>query len=336
MKELQKNGRKLSTIQDNRPDAGYDTELIARVSYYYYVEGLTQNSVAEKFGISRIRVNRMLAQARAIGLVKVRIASSLNLKLEADLENKFGIDKAVVVPTPENKLHLHEAIAAAAGVQLSNRLQDGMSIGVGWGRTLRMSVGFADKRKLAGVSIVSLLGGLTRGSVMNTYETASRLADLYDADCYYIAAPAFADDEETAQVLRAQSSVRDVFARARKINLALLSVGALNTHSTMSRLGLISAEDVKSLNASGAVGDLCAQWIDREGRVVDHPLNRRVIAFSVDELSSIPCVILASGGSEKVAAIHAALQRKIVSVIITDEQTAQELLSKKLKRNMFF
>lgn len=327
MKEPQKNGRKLSTIHDSSPGAGDDTELIARVSYYYYVEGLTQNTVAEKFGVSRIRVNRMLAQARAIGLVKVRIASSLNLKLEAEVEHKFGIDKTVLVPTPDNAQRLHEAIAAAAGVQLSTRLQDGMSIGVGWGRTLRMSVGFADKRKLSGVSIVSLLGGLTRGSVMNTYETASRLADLYDADCFYIAAPAFADDEETAQVLRDQSSVRDVFARARKIDLALLSVGALNTQSTMSRLGLISAADVKSLSSNGAVGDLCAQWIDAEGHVIDHPLNRRVVAFSVDELGNIPIVILASGGKEKVAAIRAALRRRLVSVLVTDEVTARDLLA---------
>ena len=327
MRDLQKSSRRISNMRDSGPDASDDTELIARVAYYYYVEGLTQNRVAEKFGISRIRVNRMIAHARAVGLVKVRIASSLNLKVEADLERKFGIEKAVVVPTPENIQNLHEAIAASTGLLLSNRLQDGMSIGVGWGRTLRMSVGFADKRKLTGVSIVSLLGGLTRGSVMNTYETASRLADLYDADCFYIAAPAFADDEETAQVLRDQSSVRDVFGRARKIDLALLSVGALNTQSTMSRLGLISDTDVDSLTACGAVGDLCAQWIDADGHVVDHPLNRRVVAFPVDELGNIPCVILASGGKEKVAAILAALRRRLVSILVTDETTALDLMA---------
>jgi DNA-binding transcriptional regulator LsrR (DeoR family) len=326
VKKMTKNGRGHSTLNATGSTPSEDREFLARVAYFHYVEGLTQNIVAEKFGISRVRVNRMLAQARSIGLVKVRIDTSLNLRAEADLEKKFGLERAVVVPSPDNAMHIPEAIAAAAGTQISDRLQDGMSLGVGWGRTLRMSVGFADKRKLTGVSIVSLLGGLTRGSVMNTYETASRLADLYEADCFYIAAPAFADDEETARVLRDQSGVRDAFDRARKIDVALLSVGALNENSTMSRLGLIGASDLESLSQKGAVGDLCAQWIDANGHVVDHPLNRRVIAFSVDELANIPCVILASGGKDKVAAILATLKRGLVKILITDETTALDLL----------
>ena len=44
------------------------------------------------------------------------------------------------------------------------------------------------------------------------------------------------------------------------------------------QVGLISNADATSLLKSGALGDICVQWIDAAGEVIDHPLNRRVIA----------------------------------------------------------
>ena len=46
---------------------------------------------------------------------------------------------------------------------------------VGWGRTLRLSIQSVPRRQLSRLSVVSLLGGLTRGSAMNPHETASHL-----------------------------------------------------------------------------------------------------------------------------------------------------------------
>ena len=88
-------------------------------------------------------------------------------------------------------------IGNAAGEFLNGALKDGMSVGVGWGRTLRLSLRSVERRPLRRLSVVSLIGGLTRGSAVNPHETASHLADLLDAQCYYIAAPALADSQAT-------------------------------------------------------------------------------------------------------------------------------------------
>ncbi len=304
--------------------------LMARAAWAYYVEGLTQNDIARKLGLNRVRVNRILAQARERGIVQVRVNSSLAISTEAALAKRYGLDQAIIVPTPSDPSLLPHSIATAAGVVLSDRLQDGMSVGVGWGRTLRLSVRAMERRQIHDLSVVSLLGGLTRGSVMNTYETASRLADIYGAGCFYIAAPAYADSEATARVLRAQSSVQDAFERARKIDIAFLSVGSLTEDSTMRRLGLLDKADTESLRATGAVGDFCAHLIDVHGKVVDHPVNRRVLALAVDDLRDVPTVILASGGQDKLKVLHAALSLKTVTIFVTDETTAHHLLANDL------
>ena len=51
--------------------------IMARASWYYYIEGLTQNDIAARLGVHRTRVNRILAQARTRGIVQVRINLSL-------------------------------------------------------------------------------------------------------------------------------------------------------------------------------------------------------------------------------------------------------------------
>ena len=44
-------------------------EAKVRAAWLYYVEGLTQEQIAEALGLSRIKVIRMLAAARSEGLV---------------------------------------------------------------------------------------------------------------------------------------------------------------------------------------------------------------------------------------------------------------------------
>jgi DNA-binding transcriptional regulator LsrR (DeoR family) len=307
---------------------GRDEHLMTRAAWLYFVSGLTQDDIGKSLGLTRLRVNRLLAQARDLGIVQIRINSRLAecVALEEALKARFGLTEAVVVPSPPDESTLPQVIGAAAGAVLDARIEDGMSIGVGWGRTLRISLQSVPRRQLSGLSIVSLLGGLTRGSAINTYETASHMADLFGAQCYYVAGPAMADSARSRDLLMQQPILREAFQRARSIDIAFLSVGSVAPDATMAKVGLIDARELKSLVGAGAVGDLCAYWIDERGVIVDHPLNRRIIAISPADLKAVPCVILASGGRSKIGVLHGALQGGLTDVLVTDEIAAQGVL----------
>jgi DNA-binding transcriptional regulator LsrR (DeoR family) len=302
-------------------------QLAVRAAWLYYIVGMTQAQIAKRFGINRVKVNRLLADAREAGIVQIRINAALAdcVKLEEALRGRYACREAVVVPTPDDPSAVAGVIAVAAAGVLSARLREGMAIGVGWGRTLRLSLPSIERRSLRRLSVVSLLGGLTRGSVMNSYETASRLAELFGADCVYIAGPVFTDSEATRDVLMRQPPIADALLQARRVDLALVSVGALHARSTMVGLGLINREDIASLRRAGAVGDVCAHWIDAEGRLVDHPLNRRVLAVSPFDLRR-GSIVLASGGDDKVSVLHGALVAGLCDTLVTDERTASALL----------
>lgn len=306
-----------------------EEQLATRAAWLYFVAGLTQAQIGKKLGVNRIRVNRLLAFARDEGFVQINITGRLAgcIDLEQRLKARYGLDDAIVVPTPPDQALVPQVIATAAGAALAERLRDGMSVGVGWGRTLRLSLQSVPRRPMKRLSVVSLLGGLTRGAAMNPHETASHLADLLDAQCYYVAAPALTDTSSTRDVLIAQPMLREVFEKGRRVDLAFLSVGELSTTNTMSRVGLLSRVEAEELSRAGAVGDICAHWINDEGRLVDHPLNSRVVALSPECLRDIPCVMIASGGRAKTAALRAVLKGGMTNVVITDEQAAKAVLA---------
>jgi DNA-binding transcriptional regulator LsrR (DeoR family) len=305
-----------------------DEQLATRAAWLYFVAGLTQVQIAKKLGVNRIRVNRLLSQAREQGMVQIRITGRLAecVALEQRMRETFGVGEAIVVPTPPDQALVHHVIAAAAGEALTARLQDGMSVGVGWGRTLRLSLRSVPRRPLKRLEVVSLLGGLTRGSAMNPFETATHLADLVGAQCYYIAAPALAGSVAARDLLMEQPMIRDVLERARKVDLAFISVGALAANATIQRLGLIDQNEAEILRKHGAVGDLSVHWLNEQGKMVDHPLNQRAVTMPLEYLNDVPCVMIASGGKDKVSVLHGALRLGVVDVVITDEATAAGVL----------
>jgi DNA-binding transcriptional regulator LsrR (DeoR family) len=132
-------------------------------------------------------------------------------------------------------------------------------------------------------------------------------------------------------MLMNQPMLRDVFERGRTVDLAFLSVGELAAASTMTTLSLINREEVSTLKDSGAVGDVCSHWIDANGDLVDHPLNGRAVGLPPQYLRDVPRVILVSGGKAKLLAMHGALVARYANVLVTDEQTAQQLLTLKQK-----
>src|SRR5438477_1671336 len=87
------------------PQVDREEQLATRAAWLYFVAGLTQAQIGKKLGINRIRINRLLAQAREEGMVQIRITGRLAecVALEEKLKSRFDLEGAVVVPTPPNQ-----------------------------------------------------------------------------------------------------------------------------------------------------------------------------------------------------------------------------------------
>lgn len=327
----------MSDDKDREPtESGGDerAQLLARVAWLYHIEGLTQQQIARELGLHRLKVMRLLARARQDGIVQVSIHSPHLgcLELEKALTGRFGLKQAMVVPSPLDPAATQDVIGAAVGHFLNRRLQPRMSLGLVSGRTLYGALSVLEPRALPGLEVVSVLGGLTRRAAMLPYELTHRLAHLYGATCYYMPAPSYAESRSARDEFLGQALVREIMRRAQAVDVAVLGVGRLTSRGVIRSYDLVDEEEVASLIAAGAVGSLLGRFIDATGRLVDHPMNERVVGLSHEKLAQVPEVVLCGGGEDKAVAMAAVLTGGLADIVVTDEAAARAILERAAPR----
>ena len=308
-------------------DNALTDDLRTKVAWLYHMEGLTQDEISKTLSLSRSRVLRFLATSREKGIVQIRVMTKLShcVELERSLESRFGLERAIVIPKPKNVAGTAEIIGSVLGAYLADVIRENMVIGLGWGKTLTASLRAIPQQENSGISVVSMLGGLTRVSGVNPSEFAWRLADRLSAECYLMAAPVFALDARMREALLSHPDMQEILRRASRLDLALLSVGELSPLSTVSEYGLLERDELAALERQGAVGDILCRFIDIEGNIINHPVNERVIAVDPRDLKGARKLVLASGGWQKYAVIRGAMKLLRPHVLVTDALVAERL-----------
>ena len=303
-------------------------QLRARIAWYYYVAGLTQQEISDRLGIARARVNKIAGQLRAEGsvVVDIRLPLASCVELEEQLREKFRLKYVAVVPASDNEEQQRRMIGDAAGIMLDDLIDDGVCISVGWGRTLSVSIKRLRPRQLSKCSVVSLMGGLTQASETNTFDVTTELAKTLGANCYFVTAPVYCPSVESREILLTHSGVNEVIERARKSDIAIVSCGDLTPGTKLTTIGNVR-ERLPELKKIGAIGEILGTFLDANGVPVNHTLNQSVIAMSPQDLKSIPTSILISGGTYKAKIIQAILKAGYVNCLVTDEAVAQRLIS---------
>lgn len=316
------------SLQSLLPGATEEAEhLRARIAWYYFMGGMTQQEIATRLGLSRLRVNRIVGQLRIDGSVHIDLRLPLAgcVALEERLRARFGLTTVSVVPTVADEANLRRSIGEAASAILEPELTDGRGVAIGWGRTLRAAVTRIAPRRLQDAWVVSLMGGLARGSGTNTFEVSTALAQTMGAECFYFTAPIYCPSHDSKATLLTHYGLAETMRRAQSAAVALVTCGDLSDRSLLGRTQAVR-ESRDSLQAAGAVGDLLGVFFDADGQPVDHPLNACVMALAPDDLRRIPMTIMAAGGPHKAPLMRGLLRAGYVKSLATDEATALSLL----------
>lgn len=307
-----------------------DEQLLVRIAYACEIEGLTQAEAAERFGLTRLRVNKGLSDLRQRGILRVSIDSiyAASAGLEWRLADRFGLTRAVVVPSPEKPASVTPLVSAGLGGHLGILLQDPAMrrFGMSWGNTLNLATRHMQPINRPDLEIVSVMGGILRGSDVNGYEITTRLADLCNAQHSFFVAPVYAGSSASRRMFMEQDVIVEGLEKLRGCDAVALAAGDLSS-SLLVRDALPRDVDLADLVQLGGVGDIIGHILDAEGRLVDHDINRRLVGLTLDDLRAIPNVILAAGGMHKVPVICAALRAGFVDTLVTDEATAEAVLA---------
>ncbi|HEX7075256.1 MAG TPA: sugar-binding transcriptional regulator [Hyphomicrobiaceae bacterium] len=301
----------------------------ARAGWLYYVAGNTQDQIAAKLGVSRQSAQRLVSLAVSEGLVKVRIDHPIAgcLELGRRLQGRFALDYVEVVPSDPASRSTTIGVAQAAAAEIERRLapSEPIVMAIGTGRTLKAAIEQLAPMECPQHKIVSLTGNIAPDGSAAFYNVIFTLADTVKARSFPMPLPVISSSPEERELLHNQPMIKSTLALAAKANVTFVGIGDLGPEAPLFVDGFITPAELKALQKAGAVGEIVGWAYDREGRLVEGITNERVASAPIPSREN-SLVIAAAMGERKLPGIFAALKRRLVNGLITDERTAAALL----------
>jgi len=315
----------MASLSADRPS---EVVLAARVARQFYLEGVSKVDIADRLGISRFRVARLLDSARESGLVRIEIGlpgGALDAGLSAELCSVFGLRHAFVFNFAEDESpHLRQRLGEAAGQVLMDLITPGDVLGLTWSRTLSGLT--AALTQLPPCPIVQLTGAVPPPDGRDLLELVRGVARVGGGTAHAFYAPMLVSDAQTAAAIRRQSDIAEAFALIPSVTVAVVSIGAWGPGLSTIYDAITPAER-EELAAAGVHAEMAGVFIGADGRALATPLDGRMIVAPVPLFARIPFVLGVAYDAAKCPAVLAAIRGGLVHGLVTHTSLARGLLS---------
>ena len=296
----------------------------------YYFDDFSQKEISEKLGISRPQISRILTSAKENNIVNITIDNPFEdeTKLEKALISKFKLKDALVLKNNHfTKNARNEENGKIFEEYLNSIVPEKAKFGVMSGHTISRLVFNIHHLPRKGLEIVPLMGGLGyENSGLHANSIAQRLGEISGGKNYVLNAPVVVQSRQAKEILLRESEIASVLALGQQCNLTLVGIGQINRSSTTAIAGKWTENDITELQKAGAVASVCNSFLDKNGLLIHAEVSERSIGQTLETISSSK-IIAAANGKEKVDAIRAALKSGYLGVLVTDIETAKEILS---------
>lgn len=308
------------------------TEYLLKVARLYYQENLTQQEIADSLNISRIKVHRMLTKAREEGIVKIELRAFPQdfTELEIKIERSFGLKQCIIVPTSDSTAITYRGFADALNSVIDRYYKKGMSIGVGWGHTIKGTVEKMKFTKKYNVKVLPVIGGsglVYANDDIHANSIVSLLARKSGATGYILNCPAIIDSLASREVFLKENIIKTIVDQFESLDLAIVPIGYVGPDITLTKTRDIMIEDIEYLESLGVVGDINSNFIDANGKLVPNRIQDRIINVTLESLKKIKNTIAICNGEKKIVATKAALKSGVINTLIIDSCIAENLLS---------
>lgn len=302
-----------------------DRALLVKAARMYYEQELSQDQIAAEIGVSRSNISRMLTDARAQGIVQIKIVEHAmrDALLESRLLELLPI-KHIRVARILDGIDETTAVGILAAEALVERLKPNSTVAISWGTTLHAMINALESEYLPGVQLVPMVGGMTTLSTSASGDDlirimASKLSATYET----ILAPAVVSSVDARDAFSAEPTVANVLDRATEADIAVVGIGAARSSSTMELLDTAGLpEKLHNSLLHSMAGDMAARFYDIDGKELDHPWNDRIIGVELEQIRRIPYVIGAAAGNAKSLAVLGAIRGGLVNEAIISSSTA--------------
>jgi deoxyribonucleoside regulator len=289
--------------------------LLAQVSALYYLDGRTQDDIAQRLRLSRAKVSRLLHAAREAGLVRifVRPPPGTFLSIETELEARFGVREVRIVPSScdEPLEETRRKLGAAAAADLVRSAKSGQTVGLVGQELLASMVDAATLRVAADVRVVQGLGWEHGSSPQRTLaDLVLDLARRIQGTAVVLPAPSVVDSEQVRRSIEVDPQISDVLH-------TLDALDTLYTEIAPPASGVVDAS-----NQPTPLGRIAFRHFDCRGQLLGAAVDGHIVGLTIDQLRRARHVVALAHDPAQAHVIAAALRTRLVGTLVTDHRTA--------------
>jgi deoxyribonucleoside regulator len=305
-------------------------EAIIEVTWCYYQDGMNQNEISERLGISRATVVNYLSEARRRDYVRITLDSNIfrNQELARRLTETFGLQDAIVVPSaPGGSDQSLDRITRVVADWLPSLLEPGDRLGVAWGETVYRVAEAAPRVTVEGLTVVQLVGSRPAALGFAAETCSATLARRYGAHCVNLHVPLLLSDRALVERLKQEPVIQMQLEAVANCNKTIFACGTCTEDSHVVHTGLLDRSDVDACAEKGAVGVICGRLIDYDGNGLEREIEDRMIAVTLDQMRNKDMGLLVGSGPDRAKPMLAAIRGGYATHVATCSETAAEMLN---------
>ncbi len=303
---------------------------LALIAQMYYEEGKNQQEISEATGINRSAISRLLAEARANGIVNIQINYPWrDIELEKKVLAAFPGLKKVYIPSCTDPSYetMLKTLGFFSAKYFTNKIKNGMIVGISWGRALHEMIDQIPYKAMD-IELVQITGATGHEGLIKDGPLLSRLlSDKLQCPCQYLHVPFIVENQMLSEAMKKEKVINYTLQYAKKSDYTFTGLGSTKEGLyTIKETGYITDKEWIEIKKTGAVGDYLGVHYDINGRVLDISINKRLIGNNPEDLMDVENRVAIAGDQRKAEAILGAINGNFFNILITDNFTAERLL----------
>ena len=312
-----------------------EQKLMTRIAVLFYEKGYTQEEIGELLHMSRLQVHRRLRTAVEEGHIKIQVQSRYrdNILMEEQLHRLFPTQEIIVTESDPDTEKNKRYIARAGAELLIERLENCSYLGVSWGSTASLVSECLPKHSFKGLKVGNIVGGVSDLGDAGAQQVAMKIAMKLDAELRVWSLPVMMETAETRNMVLRDHYIKKDIEALRACDACLLGIG--NKGSEFSHMVQQNFDSVGKVPLkSSAVGEIAGRYFDIDGNLAEENTKAdRRVGLTLEDFKNMKCSIGVAGGAEKRDAIIGALKGGYLTCLVTDIETAQNIVQYETSRH---